>query len=387
MYKIKKLNSISKLIYDYLPADAYSIGEEHDDCDAILVRSADCHCIDFPENLIAIARAGAGVNNIPIDKCSEKGIVVFNTPGANANGVKELVIAGMLMASRNLIKAVDWVRTLSGPDVLAQVEKGKNQFVGPELMGKTLGVIGLGAIGVMVSNAACALGMKVIGYDPYISIESAWGLSQQVGRAHHLEMLLKESDYITLHIPLLDETKSFIGEAEIGKMKKGVVLLNFARNGLVAHEPLFAALENKTIGAYVTDFPDEKLLNMQNVIPIPHLGASTPESEENCAKMAAVQLRDYLETGKIVNSVNMPNASLPFNGKFKIAIIHLNKSGMVGQITAVLAQSGANITDMLNKSKGDMAYTILNIDETVEEAAISKIRSIPGVIRVRTFDK
>lgn len=387
MYNIKKLNSISNVVNDYLKEECYNIKDDLNDYEGILVRSADCHTVDFPDNLVAIARAGAGVNNIPIEKCSEKGIVVFNTPGANANGVKELAIAAMLIASRNIISAVEWAKTLSGPDVLAQVEKGKNKFVGPELMGKTLGVVGLGAIGVMVANAAVSLGMRVVGYDPYISIESAWGLSHHVGRELQLDNLLKECDYITLHVPLLDNTKSFIGAGEISKMKKGVVLLNLARNGLVDYEPLYAALENKEIGAYVTDFPKEELLKFSNVICIPHLGASTPESEENCAKMAALQLKEYIETGKIVNSVNLPNASLAFNGNFKIAAVHLNKSGMVGQLTAVLAESGANITDMLNKSKGDMAYTMINLDDKVSDETIGKIRKISGIIRVRTFDR
>ncbi len=388
MYNIKKLSSISNAVYDYLTRDSFNIGEDMDDYDAILVRSTSCHDIDFPQNLIAIARAGAGVNNIPLCGCSEKGIVVFNTPGANANGVKELVLAGMLLASRNIVKAVKWAETLKDEqDVLPLVEKGKGKFKGPELMGKTLGVIGLGAIGVMVANAAHSLGMKVIGYDPYISIESAWGLSQDVGRAHKLDSLLEVSDFITLHIPLMDKTKSFIGASEIEKMKKGAVLLNFARNGLVDYEPLYAALESGLIGRYVTDFPNAKLLSYKNAICIPHLGASTPESEENCAKMAAKQLRDYLETGNIVNSVNMPGAQLPFTGKFRIAVINQNKSGMVGHMTQVLADSGANITDMINKSKGDIAYTLINLDEKVPEKTIESLRNIEGVVRVRTFGR
>ncbi len=388
MYNIKKLNSISNVVYDYLDKNKYSVGEDFTDYDAIIVRSANCCDMGFSEKLVAIARAGAGVNNIPVCGCSEKGIVVFNTPGANANGVKELVLAGMFIASRNLISAVEWAKTLKGTEnILPQVEKGKNKFVGPELAGKTLGVIGLGAIGVMVANAAHSLGMKVIGYDPYISIESAWGLSQYVGRALQLDPLLEAADYISLHIPLIDATKSFIGESEIAKMKKGVVLLNFARNGLVSYEPLYKALESAQIGVYVTDFPNDALLGMKNAVCIPHLGASTPESEENCAKMAAQQLRDYLETGDIVNSVNMPTACLAFTGKFRIAVIHANKSGMVGHMTAVLAESGANITDMLNKSKGDIAYTIINLDEKVCAETIEKISQTEGVIRVRTFER
>lgn len=389
MFRIKKLNAISDAIYDYLTPEAYQVSDEFSEYEAILVRSAKCHDMAFPDSLLAIARAGAGVNNIPIEACAEQGIVVFNTPGANANGVKELVLAGMLMASRHLLEATDWLKTLqcSADDVMAQVEKGKKQFVGPELSGKTLGVIGLGAIGVMVANAAHSLGMNVIGYDPYISIESAWGLSQDVQRAHNLEHLLSESDYVTLHVPLLDNTKSFIGSAEIAKMKPGAVLLNFARNGLVEYDALFVALEEKRLFRYVTDFPNARLLENDSVICIPHLGASTPESEENCAKMAANQLKEYLETGKIVNSVNMPGAVLPFTGAFRIAVIHKNTSGMVGKITAILADSGANITDMVNKSKGEIAYTVINLDENVPDAAVKDIGLIEGVIRVRTFKK
>ncbi len=389
MFRIKKLNAISDAIYDYLTPDAYQVSDDFSEYEAVLVRSAKCHDMVFPGSLLAIARAGAGVNNIPVEACAEQGIVVFNTPGANANGVKELVLAGMLMASRNLVEATEWVKTLIGSadDVLAQVEKGKKKFVGPELNGKTLGVIGLGAIGVMVANAAHSLGMDVIGYDPYISIESAWGLSQDVHRALNLEQLLSCSDYVTLHVPLLDNTKSFIGSAEIAKMKPGAVLLNFARNGLVEYDALFVALEEKRIFRYVTDFPNARLLDNESVICIPHLGASTPESEENCAKMAASQLKDYLETGKIINSVNLPSAVLPFTGAFRIAVIHRNTSGMVGKMTAVLADSGANITDMVNKSKSEIAYTVINLDEDVPDAAVSAISQIEGVIRVRTFKR
>lgn len=389
MFKIKRMNAISDAIYKYLKPEHYQVDDQLEDYDAMLVRSAKCHGIDFPESLLAIARAGAGVNNIPISDCAEAGIVVFNTPGANANGVKELVFAGMLLASRHLIESISWARTLcgKGDEVLPLVEQGKKQFVGPELEGKTLGVIGLGAIGVMVANAARGLGMDVIGYDPYISIESAWGLDHAVERAHNLDGLLNQSDYITLHIPLMDNTKSFIGSSELAKMKDGVVLLNFARNGLVDYNSLFASLETGKVGRYVTDFPSDELLCNPRVICIPHLGASTPESEENCARMAASQLKEYLETGRIVNSVNMPNAVLPFTGRFRIAVIHKNMSGMVGQITALLAQSGANITDMVNKSKGDIAYTVINLDEQVPADTVESIRSIDGVIRTRVFVK
>lgn len=387
MFKIKKMNEISDAVYQYLKPDQYVIGEDIEKYDAILVRSAKCHDMKFPRNTIAIARAGAGVNNIPVKDCAEKGIVVFNTPGANANGVKELVLAGMLLASRHLIEATQWVQTLCGKkdEVLPLVEQGKKQFVGPELAGKTLGVIGLGAIGVMVANAARALGMRVIGYDPYISIESAWGLDHDVERAYNLDKILEKSDFITLHIPLLDDTKSFINKDETAKMKKGVVLLNFARNGLINYDALIEALDKGVIQKYVTDFPDDRLLCHERAICIPHLGASTPESEENCARMAAKQLKNYLETGKIVNSVNMPTAVLPFTGKFRIAVIHKNISGMVGNMTARLAESGANITDMVNKSKGDIAYTIINLDEQIPEETVQKIREIEGVIRTRIF--
>ena len=389
MYKVKQLNKISDAIYNYLDEKNYKVKEDFDDFDAVLVRSAKCHDMEFPQSLKAIARAGAGVNNIPIERCTKEGIVVFNTPGANANGVKELVLAAMLIASRNILEATEWVKTLNrkGEEVLPLVEKGKNQFVGPELAGKTLGVIGLGAIGVMVANAAHSLGMNVIGYDPYISIENAWGLSQDVNRAISLDNLLGKADYITLHIPLMDETKKFIGKKELKKMKDGVVILNFARNGLIDYEPLFESIDSGKVGRYVTDFPNDKLLSYKNVICVPHLGASTPESEENCAVMAARQLKDYLETGKIVNSVNMPECILSFTGKYRIAIVHENITGMVGKITAMLAERGANITDMVNKSKGNIAYTAINLDEKVTEDVAESIRKIGGVIRVRTFAK
>ncbi|MBT3319217.1 MAG: 3-phosphoglycerate dehydrogenase [Clostridia bacterium] len=389
MFNVKQLNPISDAIYKYLKQDKYTVSKDTQEYDAILVRSAKCHDMEFPQSLEAIARAGAGVNNIPIERCTKDGIVVFNTPGANANGVKELVLAAMFIASRNILEATSWAKTLigKGDEVLPLVEKGKSQFVGPELAGKTLGVIGLGAIGVMVANAAHSLDMKVIGYDPYISIESAWGLSQDVSRAHDLDELIAKSDYITLHIPLMDKTKKFIGKEEFAKMKSNVVILNFARNGLLDYEPLFDALDNNKIGRYVTDFPNERLLEHDNVISIPHLGASTPESEENCAKMAAKQLRNYLEEGRIVNSVNMPECTLAFTGQYRIAVIHENTSGMVGKMTAMLAELGANITDMMNKSRGDIAYTVINLDEKVADNVAGSIGEMDGVIKVKTFVK
>ena len=389
MYRVKKLNSISNAIYDYLPEEKYIISEEGDKFDAVLVRSADCHDKPIPESLLAIARAGAGVNNIPIEKCSQKGVVVFNTPGANANGVKELVLCGMFIASRNIIPAVEWAKTLKGKgeEIMPQVEKGKKPFTGPELKDKTLGVIGLGAIGVMVANSADALGMEVIGYDPYISVENAWGLSRNVERAIALDYLLQKSDYISVHVPLLDKTKNFISSSEFSKMKKGVVLLNFARNGLVEYEALLEALDEGVVSKYVTDFPNDLLLGHSRVIAIPHLGASTPESEENCAKMAAKQLKDYLETGTIINSVNMPECIVPPSDNYRIAIIHKNTPNMVGRMTAILAEGNINIADMINKSKGEYAYTVFNLDDAVCETMVGKFCSIEGVLRVRVFSK
>jgi D-3-phosphoglycerate dehydrogenase len=374
MYTIKKLNSISNVIYDYLPKENYNISSHHEDCDAFIVRSADCHEIEFPQNLLAIARAGAGVNNIPLDKCTDLGIVVFNTPGANANGVKELVLCGMLAASRNLVDAIEWAKSLkgSGEEVPKLVEKGKGQFVGPELKGKTLGVVGLGAIGILVANAAAAIGMKVIGYDPFLSVDRAWSISMYTKRANTLEELLSQSDYITVHIPYMEKTKNFISSHEFSKMKKGTVLLNFARNGLVKHSSLFDAIENGTISKYVTDFA------------IPHLGASTPESEDNCAMMAAQQLSDYLETGAIRNSVNLPDCAVSsLSSGYRITLIHKNLAGMVGQITNIVAKQNLNISDMINKSKGEGAYTVLNTDDPIPDDMLEEIKKIVGVIKVR----
>ncbi len=386
MYAIKKLNSISNVIYDYLPKDKYSISSDLDSFDAIIVRSADCHEIEFPGSLLAIARAGAGVNNIPLDKSSELGIAVFNTPGANANGVKELVLCGMLASSRNVITAIEWAKTLkgSGDQVPKLVEKGKSQFVGPELRGKTLGVVGLGAIGILVANAAAAIGMEVIGYDPFLSVDRAWSISMHTRRANSLEELLSQSDYITLHIPLMDKTKDFISSHEFSKMKKGMVLLNFSRNGLVKHSSLFEAIENGIVEKYVTDFPVEELLDHEKVIAIPHLGASTPESEDNCAMMAAQELSDYLETGAISNSVNLPECVVPpLTAGYRITLIHKNLPNMVGQITNIVARSNINISDMINKSKGEIAYTVLNTDEPIDDSIVDDLKKINGMIKVR----
>lgn len=387
MFNIKRLNNISNVVYEYLGKDNYTINANIDDSsvDAYIVRSADCHEIDFAPSVKAIARAGAGVNNIPIDRCTEEGIVVFNTPGANANAVKELVICALLMSSRNVMEGNAWVKTLKGEgdQVLKLIEKGKNQFVGPEISGKTLGVIGLGAIGALVANAAKNLGMDVIGYDPMISVESAWLLSSEVKRALTLDELLAQADYITIHIPLLPTTKNFISYHEFSKMKDGVILLNFARNGLVDKHALFEAFDENKVTKYVVDFPEDDLLDNPKVIAVPHLGASTPESEENCAKMAALELKDYLEKGSINNSVNMPKCILTDTNLHRIAVIHKNLPNMVGQMTKIIGNEHINIGEMVNKSRGSIAYTVFDLDSYADSCIIAAIENIEGVVKVR----
>ena len=387
MYHIKKLNKISGAVYTQLPKENYFVSShiEDSEADAYLVRSANCHEMALSDHVLAFARAGAGVNNIPIDACTEKGIVVFNTPGANANAVKEMVICMLLVASRNIIEGVEWAKTLDkdDSDVAKVVEKGKGQFVGPEIMGKTLGVIGLGAIGVMVANAAHALGMNVIGYDPYVSIDSAWHLSRSVSRALTLDELLGESDYITVHVPLMEKTKNFISGHEFSKMKDGVMLLNFARGGIVHEASLFDAIESGKVAKYLTDFPSGALLGHKNCINVPHLGASTPESEENCAVMAARQLREYIEHGSIKNSVNLPECVLAPKQHYRIAFIHKNLPNMVGQISAIIASENVNIEEMTNKSKKDIAYTVLDLDRAVSETMYEKLGEIEGMIKIR----
>jgi len=389
MYKVKTFNPVSGIIKEYLREEKYAVNDSISGFDAAIVRSASLHEEVFDDNLLAIARAGAGVNNIPVDRCTDKGIVVFNTPGANANGVKELVLCGMFLASRNIIPAVTWAKMLKGKgdEVLDLVEKGKKQFAGPELRGKTLGVIGLGAIGVMVANAASAIGMDVIGFDPYISVDSAWGLSRDVVREHKLEELLSKADFISLHVPLVDKTKGILSEYEFAKMKKGVVILNFARNGLLNYDSLYKALEDGTASKYVTDFPNDKLLSYDNVIPIPHLGASTPESEENCAKMASKQLRNFLEYGSITNSVNMPSCPVSPSEDCRLTIIHKNLPNMVGQFTAILAEQNINIDEMVNKSKGDIAYTVFDLDSDIDQNLVVKVNEVEEVIKTRLIAK
>jgi D-3-phosphoglycerate dehydrogenase len=389
MFKIQTLNKIAMIGLEGFPREQYEIASEILNPDAILVRSADMHSMTLPASVQAIGRAGAGVNNIPVEQCSKRGIVVFNTPGANANGVKELVLAGLLLSSRRIVAGIEWVQTLKGKgkEVGPLVEKGKNDFVGPEIKGKKLGVIGLGAIGVMVANDALGLGMEVAGYDPYISVEAAWGLARTVRRAISLDMLLAQSDYITLHVPLADQTKGMLNRDKFGLMKKGVRIVNLARGGLVKNADLIEAMKAGTVACYVTDFPDDDLLTVPNVIPIPHLGASTPEAEDNCAVMAVEQVRDYLENGNVKNSVNFPACALPSMGRDRIVVANANVPNMVGQITTVLAADRINIADMMNKSAGDFAYNIIDIDGDVSQTQVEKLRKIEGVIMARLIAK
>lgn len=388
MYKIQRLNKIAGKGLEILSQDDYEIASEFRSPDAILVRSAKMHDMEIPDTVKAIARAGAGVNNIPVDACTERGIVVFNTPGANANGVKELALTAMLLSSRGVYDGITWAQGLigKGDEVPKLIEKGKSQFAGPELAGKTLGVIGLGAIGVMVANAAEALGMKVIGYDPFISVEAAWGLSHTVHRAVGLDSLLSEVDYISLHLPLNDNTRGMINRDKLAMTRKGVRLINLARGGLVNNEHLIEAIEKGTVAAYVTDFPDEELLKTDKVIPMPHLGASTFEAEENCAVMAVRQLKEYLEKGHIKNSVNFPECELALSGKTRLLIANKNVPAMVGKITTILADQGVNIADMINKHKKEIAYNIIDVDAHVDEEQVERMRKIPGVISVRLLE-
>ena len=384
MYQIKTLNKIAPAGLNVLGAD-YTVADAVENPDAILVRSASMHDMELPASLKAIARAGAGVNNIPVDKCAEAGIVVFNTPGANANAVKELVIAGMLISSRRVIPAIEWAKTLAGKgDVVGKlVEKGKSAFVGPEISHKRLGVIGLGAIGVLVANAAVSLGMEVYGYDPYLSVDAAWGLSSEIIHAKSLGEIYQNCDYITLHVPLTPDTKNCINAEAIASMKQDVRILNFARGGLVDEDAVLAALEEKKVAAYVTDFPSDKVIGKEGVIAVPHLGASTPESEENCAYMAARQVKDFLENGNIKNSVNFPNVDMPRTpGCCRICIIHRNLPNVLSPMTDAISQAGFNIENMHSKSKKDFAYTILDVSADVCDKAIENIRSIEAVIRL-----
>lgn len=387
MYNIKTMNKIAAVGLDRLPAGTYAVGDAVENEDAILVRSAKLHDYPFPEKLWAIARAGAGVNNIPVDKCSEAGIVVFNTPGANANAVKELVICALLLASRDVLGGAEWVKAqaASGIEVADVVEKGKSAFVGPELYRKTLGVVGLGAIGALVANIALSLGMEVYGYDPYLSVDAALRLDRHIKVVKELDTLYANADYVTLHLPYMEATKNTVNAAAIAKMKDGVRIVNLARGGLVNDDDLIAALESGKVACYATDFPNNRLLAAPHVAALPHLGASTPESEDNCAVMAADELKDYLENGNIKNSVNFPNVIMERSGVQRLCVIHRNVPAVIAQITTQLGADGVNVENLTNKSKGEYAYTMVDAGAVVDERSIENIRRVPGVIRMRVI--
>ena len=383
--KVRLMNKISQEGLKRLPVDRYEVGEDLEHADAIMVRSASLHDAEFEPELKCIARAGAGVNNIPLDRCSEQGIVVFNTPGGNSNAVKELTIAGLLLASRKIVKGIEWVKTLDPEGIAKAVEKGKSQFAGPEIAGKKLGVIGLGAIGVQVANAAAALGMDVYGYDPYISVRAAWTLKARIHHISELKAIFEECDYITLHLPLMDSTRGMLNEEAFAQMKDDVRIVNFARDALVDEDALAAAIAQGKVAAYVTDFASPKLIALDQVIITPHLGASTPESEDNCARMAANEIRDYLEWGNIRNSVNMPELALNPSARNRICIINRNVPNMVAKIASKLGECGINIENMANKARGNHAYTIVETNDTINQAAIEEIRRSEGIIRVRVI--
>lgn len=381
MYQIQTLNKISKKGLAVLDEN-YTCADEAENPDGIILRSFKMHDMELPESLRAVARAGAGVNNIPIDKCTDRGIVVFNTPGANANAVKELVLGALFLASRKVVQGIEWEKTLigEGDNIPSLVEKGKSAFAGPEIEGKTLGVVGLGAIGVRVANAAHHLGMNVVGFDPYLSVDAAWHLTRFAHKANSLDELLEKADYITIHVPSTPSTKGMFNSEAFAKMKKGARLLNFSRGSLVDENDVLEAIEKGTVAAYVTDFGSEALLGCENVICMPHLGASTPESEENCAVMAANEIKDFLENGNIKNSVNFPECDMGKKTGERITVLHKNVSGMLKKITDALASM--NIANMINKSKGDNAYTMIDVDGRCDAAAIDAIAAMPDVIKV-----
>ena len=388
MYKVKTLNKIAKIGLDVFD-DKYTYGDEVENPDGIILRSFNMHEMELPESLAAIARAGAGVNNIPIDKCSEKGIVVFNTPGANANAVKELVIAGLLLASRKVVQGIEWAKTLigEGDQVSKLVEKGKSSFAGPEIQGKTLGIIGLGAIGIRVANAAHALGMNVIGYDPYLSVDAAWKMTRAAEHAKTIDDVLAKSDYISIHVPATADTKGMFNADLFRKVKPGVRLLNFSRAELVDTEAVLKALEDGTVAEYVTDFATEELLKSDRVVVMPHLGASTPESEDNCAVMAAQELKNFLENGNIINSVNFPNCDMGKVCGSRITIAHKNIPAMISQISTVFTNDNINIENMVNKSRGDIAYTMIDTHSAVNDKILNDLKAIDGVIKVTLYNE
>ncbi|MCQ4725973.1 phosphoglycerate dehydrogenase [Anaerotignum faecicola] len=386
MYNILTLNAISEKGLAKLPPDLFAISDKTENPDGIIVRSAEMHEYEAPGSLLAVARAGAGTNNIPIDKFSENGIVVFNTPGANANAVKELVLTAILISSRKIVEGIEWSNSLKGKENIDKlVESGKKQFAGPEIKGKKLGVIGLGAIGVLVANAAVALGMEVIGYDPFLSVYSAWSISSEVELADSIASIVTQCDYITVHVPLNADTKNMFNDELFGMMKKGTRLLNFSRGGLVETAALKKALADGVVDKYITDFPSEEVLNLDNVLAIPHLGASTPESEENCAEMAAIEIKAFLKYGTIKNSVNFPNCEALYTGKARITIAHQNIPNMVGSMTAIFAKENLNIDNMINKSKGEWAYTIIDLDSLCgkNDTILAELRALPGVKKAR----
>ncbi|MCH4285305.1 MULTISPECIES: 3-phosphoglycerate dehydrogenase family protein [Bacillota] len=385
--KVKLLNKIAKVGLDQFDAN-YECSEDFQDYDAIMVRSAKLHDVEFSKDLKCIARAGAGVNNIPLDRCSEEGIVVFNTPGANANAVKELVIAALVLSGRKIAQGINWVKSIADDDDLSkQIEKGKSNFVGPEIAGKKLGVIGLGAIGVQVANAAAAMDMEVYGYDPYISVQAAWTLKARINHAKDLKTIFEECDYITVHVPYNEATKNIVNAEAFDQMKDGVRILNFARNGLIDEDALVKALASGKVGGYITDFPSKELLQFDNVLGVPHLGASTPESEENCAVMAANEIRDYLENGNITHSVNMPDIQMAQEAKYRLCIINKNIPNMVGEMTTKLANVGINIENMANKAKKDYAYTILETNDEISAELLDKLAAQDGIKSVRLIVK
>jgi len=388
MFRIQTLNKISPIGLDLFPRDKYEVASDIPNPDAILVRSADMNDMQIPPSVIAIARAGAGYNNIPVSRCSESGVVVFNTPGANANAVKELTLAALLLSSRNIVGGINWTSTVADKsDVADLVEKEKSKFTGPEIKGKTLGVIGLGAIGVMVANDAMALGMNVIGFDPYISVDAAWHLSSNVARADSLESLLTKSDYVTLHIPQSESTKGLLDADKFKIIKKDARIINFSRNALVKDKDIIAALEAGKISCYVTDFPSTELLACKKVIGIPHLGASTPEAEDNCAIMAVQQIMDFLESGSIRNSVNFPKCKLEQRAANRLLVVNKNIPNMVGQITTNLANANINIMDLINHHKDDFGFNIIDTEQNIPDSVLEQIRKVDGIIRVRVIER
>ena len=387
MFNIKTLNEISPVYKNVLAADKFTVGKDIENPDAIIVRSAAMHDLPVPEKLLAVGRAGAGYNNIPVEDYGRRGVVVFNTPGANANAVKELAIAALLLASRDIVGGIEWAQTLNGQGaaVAKLVEKGKNQFVGPEIMGKTLGVIGLGGVGGLVANAAADLKMRVLGYDPYISVANAWKLSRKIVHVDNQDEMLPQCDYLSIHVPLMDSTRGSFNAAVFAKMKDGAALLNLARGELVNNDDLLAAIAGGKIRRYVTDFPCDELLGQRGVVAIPHLGASTPESEDNCVDMISRQLEDYLETGSIVNSVNYPACPLTDAFRYRLTVMHANVPNTVGRITSALAEQGVNIDNMVNKSRGEFAYTVLDLDDALSEETIRRVEALEPVYRARYF--